>query len=256
MRWSRRLRRSILGLDADNELTDEDLAAEDVNGELAALDTAAWSRLRVAGLDLVVLVAVELHVMQEPDALFSVRIGARLPDRELSDGLPDWLLDPLLDRLGTTISDRNVAPIALRYASLCRTSMIPNAVSARYSPKGQPSPPAVGGTSLMPSIMYAEQYPTSGFLLVGQDRARRAGRGELHEPVLVPADVGVQPKHGIEGLGPVHVGDRDDDYLEVGVHGPVMPGSGGNPNTASRPGFPNEVTWLIPRPVTVSTQTP
>ncbi len=58
------------------------------------------------------------------------------------------------------------------------------------------------------------------------------------------------------GIEPVHVGDRDDDYLEVGVHGPVMPGSGGNPNTASRPGFPNEVTWLIPRSVTVSTQTP
>ena len=150
VRWSRGLRRSILGLDADNELTDEDLAAEDVNGELvAALDTAAWSRLRVAGLDLVVLVAVE-------------RAG------------------------------------------------------------------------------------------------RRAGRGELHEPVLVPADVGVQPpaEHGIEGLGPAHVGDRDDDYLEVGAHGPVIPGSGGNPNTASRPGFPNEVTWLIPRSVTVSTQTP
>lgn len=50
VRWSRGLRRSILGLDADNELTGEDLAAEDVNGELvAALDTAAWSRLRVAG---------------------------------------------------------------------------------------------------------------------------------------------------------------------------------------------------------------
>ena len=56
---------------------------------------------------------------------------------------------------------------------------------------------------------------------------------------------------GIEGLGPVHVGDRDDDYLEV-----VIRGSGGNPNTASRPGFPNEVTRLIPRSVTVSTQTP
>ena len=52
--------------------------------------------------------------MQEPDALFSVRIGARLPDRELSDDLPDWLLDPLLDWLGTTISDRDVARIALR----------------------------------------------------------------------------------------------------------------------------------------------
>jgi hypothetical protein len=72
VRWSRGLRRSILGLDADNELTDEDLAAEDVNGELAAaLDTAAWSRLPVAGLDLVVLVAVERAGPTAVDALLS-----------------------------------------------------------------------------------------------------------------------------------------------------------------------------------------
>jgi hypothetical protein len=37
-----------------------ELAADDVNGELLALiDVAAWSRLRPAGLDLAVLVAAE-----------------------------------------------------------------------------------------------------------------------------------------------------------------------------------------------------
>lgn len=55
---------------------------------------------------------------------------------------------------------------------------------------------------------------------------------------------------------PIHVGDWDDDYLEVSARDPVILGSGGNPNTASRPGFRNEVTRLIPRSVTVSTQTP
>jgi hypothetical protein len=196
--------------------------------------------------------------MQEPDALsaFGSAHGCRIVNYPTVSRTGSWTRSLIgLEPPSATETSRGSLSA---YASLCRTSMIPNAVSARYSPKGQPSPPAVGGTSLMPSIMYAEQYLTSGFLLVGQDRARRAGRGELHEPVLVPADVGVQPpaEHGIEGLGPVHVGDRDDDYLEVGVHGPVKPGSGGNPNTASRPGFPNEVTWLIPRSVTVSTQTP
>jgi hypothetical protein len=36
-------------------------------------------------------------VPDDPHAPFSVRIGARLPDRELWEGVPDWLLDPLLD---------------------------------------------------------------------------------------------------------------------------------------------------------------
>ena len=88
---------------------------------------------------------------------------------------------------------------------------------------------------------------------------RRSGRSCLPGLLIrftITFAVARVAEHGIEGLGPVHVGDRDDDYLEVGVHGPVIPGSGGNPNTASRPGFPNEVTWLIPRSVTVSTQTP
>lgn len=38
VRWSRGPRRSILGLDADNELTDEDLAAESARGRWDILD--------------------------------------------------------------------------------------------------------------------------------------------------------------------------------------------------------------------------
>jgi hypothetical protein len=54
------LRANILGLPAEPERTDEQLAAEDVNGELlVAIQLAAWSRLRLAGLDLAVLVAAE-----------------------------------------------------------------------------------------------------------------------------------------------------------------------------------------------------
>lgn len=60
MHWSRGLRANILGLPAEEERTDEQCAAEDVKGELlVAIQFAAWSRLRLAGLDLAVLAAAE-----------------------------------------------------------------------------------------------------------------------------------------------------------------------------------------------------
>jgi hypothetical protein len=60
VRWSRGLRTNMLGPHADTERTDEDLAAEDVTGELVtALLATAWLRLRLAGLDLAVLLAAE-----------------------------------------------------------------------------------------------------------------------------------------------------------------------------------------------------
>ncbi len=60
VRWSRGLRDVILGPCAESELTDEQLAVEDVSGHLiAAMPPATWSRIRRAGLDLAALVSVE-----------------------------------------------------------------------------------------------------------------------------------------------------------------------------------------------------
>src|SRR5262249_21949185 len=53
-------------------------------------------------------------VTDDPDAPFSVRIGARLPDRELWEGVPDWLLDPLLDWLEQYMTSWSVRQLALR----------------------------------------------------------------------------------------------------------------------------------------------
>jgi hypothetical protein len=60
VRWSRGLRARVLSAALVRERTDMELAAEEVNGELrTAIESAAWSRLRLAGLDLAVLVAAE-----------------------------------------------------------------------------------------------------------------------------------------------------------------------------------------------------
>jgi hypothetical protein len=60
VRWSRGLRTNMLGPSAIRERTDEELAVEDVSGQLVtALEVSVWSRLRVAGLDLALLVAAE-----------------------------------------------------------------------------------------------------------------------------------------------------------------------------------------------------
>jgi hypothetical protein len=53
-------------------------------------------------------------VTDDPDPPFSVRIGARLPDRELWEGVPDWLLDPLLDWLERHVTAWAVGQVALR----------------------------------------------------------------------------------------------------------------------------------------------
>lgn len=49
-----------------------------------------------------------------PDAPFSVRIGARLPDRQLWEGVPDWLLDPLLDWLADHVDQWLIRELSLR----------------------------------------------------------------------------------------------------------------------------------------------
>jgi len=60
VRWSRGLRRSVLGESADSEARDEDLAVEAVSGELLiAITTAVWSDIRLGGLDHAILVAAE-----------------------------------------------------------------------------------------------------------------------------------------------------------------------------------------------------
>jgi hypothetical protein len=60
IRWSRYLRARMIGLVGVAEKTDAELAAEDVNGGLVAvIAVAAWSRIRLAGLEHAVLVAAE-----------------------------------------------------------------------------------------------------------------------------------------------------------------------------------------------------
>jgi hypothetical protein len=60
VRWSRGLRTVILGPATEPERSDEELAAEEVGGDLLAfIPFAVWSRVRAAGLEHAVLVAAE-----------------------------------------------------------------------------------------------------------------------------------------------------------------------------------------------------
>lgn len=60
VRWSRGLRGAMLGPSAVPEKTDHELAAEDTDGDLVTqIPFAAWSAIRLAGLDLALLVATE-----------------------------------------------------------------------------------------------------------------------------------------------------------------------------------------------------
>jgi hypothetical protein len=60
VRWSRGLRKAMLGPAKEPERTDEELAIEDVGGNLLAIiQFPVWSRLRAAGLEHAVLVAAE-----------------------------------------------------------------------------------------------------------------------------------------------------------------------------------------------------
>jgi hypothetical protein len=60
VRWSRGLRAAILGPCAEPERTDQQLAADQSNGELVAVvPIAVWSRIRLVGLEHAMLVAVE-----------------------------------------------------------------------------------------------------------------------------------------------------------------------------------------------------
>jgi hypothetical protein len=61
VRWSRGLRALMLGAEAEPEQSDEQLAAEDVDGALAAIvPLPTWHRIRRAGLEHAILVAAEL----------------------------------------------------------------------------------------------------------------------------------------------------------------------------------------------------
>ncbi len=60
VRWSRGLRAIMLGPAVEPERTDEELAVEDVHGDLVAvIPISVWSPIRLAGLDHAVLVAAE-----------------------------------------------------------------------------------------------------------------------------------------------------------------------------------------------------
>jgi Replication protein len=61
VRWSRGLRAVMLGPATEPERTDEELAAEDVGGDLlAVIQFPVWSRIRTVGLEHAVLVAAEV----------------------------------------------------------------------------------------------------------------------------------------------------------------------------------------------------
>jgi hypothetical protein len=78
VRWSRGLRGRMLGPWVAPEKSDLQLAAGDVDGELVAeLPTAAWSAIRLAGLDLALLAAAEIGGDSAVHSL--VRSAARSP---------------------------------------------------------------------------------------------------------------------------------------------------------------------------------
>jgi hypothetical protein len=60
VRWSRGLRALMLGPTAEPERADQELAAEDVNGNLVVvISLPVWARIRLAGLEHAVLIAAE-----------------------------------------------------------------------------------------------------------------------------------------------------------------------------------------------------
>jgi hypothetical protein len=60
VRWSRGLRAVMLGPTTATERTDEELAAEDIGGELlAVIPFPVWSRMRMAGAEHALLVTAE-----------------------------------------------------------------------------------------------------------------------------------------------------------------------------------------------------
>jgi Replication protein len=70
VRWSRGLRTRMLGPAAQHEQSDEELAAEEVDGTLVAvISLSAWSRIRLAGLEHAVLVAAERGGPAQVDSL-------------------------------------------------------------------------------------------------------------------------------------------------------------------------------------------
>ena len=85
VRWSRGLRYTMLGPQAEPERTDEDLAAEDVSGKLVAvLAPVAWSSVRLAGLEHVLLVAAERGGVAEVNSVIghTDRDQPRLPPKQ------------------------------------------------------------------------------------------------------------------------------------------------------------------------------
>ena len=70
VRWSGGLRARMLGAGAEPEQSDEQLAAEDVDGELAlVVPLPTWQRIRLAGVEHAVLVAAELGGVAAVDVL-------------------------------------------------------------------------------------------------------------------------------------------------------------------------------------------
>jgi hypothetical protein len=74
VRWSRGLRAVILGPVTEPEHSDEELAAEECDGDLlAVIQFPVWSRIRAAGLEHAVLVAAEDGGLAAVNALIRQR---------------------------------------------------------------------------------------------------------------------------------------------------------------------------------------
>jgi len=70
VRWSRGLRAAMLGPMSASDQTDEDLAVQDVAGQLVTvIELPVWSRIRTAGIEHVVLVVAECGGQAAVDVL-------------------------------------------------------------------------------------------------------------------------------------------------------------------------------------------
>lgn len=96
-------------------------------------------------------------VTDEAGAPFSVRIGARLASRDLHEGVPDWLVGPLLDWLERSVDQYCVRGVALRQRISLLGPEIPkrslSGLCVLRWRSGPWSPRQAGGTYSMRSTM-------------------------------------------------------------------------------------------------------
>lgn len=107
VRWSHGLRRRMLGPTAEPGRADEELASEDVNGDLiAVIPLPVWSHIRLAGLEHAVLVAAEHGGLADVNSL--IRPTCLRADRPPKSAAA--AADPLARSALTTLSARQCSP--------------------------------------------------------------------------------------------------------------------------------------------------